>query len=232
MLERRIQMLCAYSGLAFVALFVGGFWFVAGLVPPPSASDSAQQIARFYAANADQLRAGMLIALIATPLLVPFIVLLSSLLRRSDPRLSLLAQVQLACGALLVVEVLICVVLIGTAAFRPERSPEVTQALNDTAFTFLLWAFTAPTLEYAAIGIAVLLDGSERPLFPRWVGYFDLALALLFAAGGPTLFVKGGAFGWDGVLAFWAVLVGFTLWVLITFSSMVRALAHTAPAPP
>ncbi len=225
-------MLCAYSGLAFVALFVTGFWFVAGLVPPPSASDGAQRIAHFYTGNADQLRAGMLLALIATPLLVPFIVLLSSLLRRSDPRLAPLAQVQLICGAILVVEVLICVVLIGTAAFRPERSPEVTQALNDTAFTFLLWAFTAPALEYAAVGIAVLLDGSERPLFPRWVGYFDLALALVFAAGGPTLFVKGGAFGWDGALAFWAVLVGFTLWVLITFISMLRAIARTSPASP
>ena len=225
-------MLCAYCGPVFLLVFVGGFWFVAGLVPPPSASDSAQQIAHFYTANAAQLRAGMLLALIATPLLVPFIVLLTTQLRRSDPRLAPLAYVQLVCGAILVVEVLIFAVLVGTAAFRPERLPDVTQALNDIAFTFLLWAFTAPSLEYLAIGLAVLLDRSDEPLFPRWVGYFDLALAVVFAAGGPTLFVKRGAFGWDGALAFWAVFVGFSLWVVVTFRTMVRASARSTIAPP
>lgn len=216
-------MLCAASGPAFLTLFVAGFWFAAGLVPPPRPTDSAAQIAHFYAANATQLRVGMLLALAATPLLVPFIVLLSEQLRRSDPRVTPLATVQLICGAILVLEVLLPVLLIGTAAFRPDRSPAATQALNDTAFTILLWAFAAPTLEYAAIGLAVLMDSSERPLFPRWVGYFDLALALVFAAGAPTLFVKGGAFGWDGALAFWAVLIGFGIWVWVTFASLVRA---------
>ncbi len=232
MADRRIEILCAWGGPAFLGLFVIGFWFVAGLVPPPSAADSAQQIAHFYAVNAGRLRAGMLLALIAAPLLVPFIVVLSAQLRRSDPRLAPLATVQLVCGAILVVEVLIFVVLVAVAAFRPERSPEVTQALNDTAWTFLLWAFTAPTLEYAAIGVAVLMDGSEQPLFPRWVGYFDLAVALVFAAGGPTLFVKRGAFGWDGVLAFWAVFVAFSLWVTVTFRTILNASARGARSSP
>ena len=70
----------------------------------------------------------------------------------------------------------------------------------------------------------MLLDRSERPLFPRWLGYFDLGMAAIFAAGGPALFVKRGPFGWDEALAFWMVLIGFALWVAVTFLMMLRAI--------
>ena len=226
--DRRIQLACAWCGPIGLLLFVVGFWLVAGLVPPPSAADSAARIAAFYRDNATQLRLGLLIAMIASPLLIPFMVLLTLQIKRSDPRLAPLAYTQLVCGAILILEILISLVLMGVAAFRPERAPELTQLINDTAFIFLLWAFAPPTLEYAAIGAAALLDRSETPLFPRWVGYFDLAVAVVFMAGGPTLFVKSGAFGWDGLLAFWAVLIAFSLWIGVTFTMMLRAIARQA----
>jgi hypothetical protein len=223
-MDRRIQLLCAWCGPVFLVLFLVGFWVVGGLVPPPSATDSAAQIASFYRANADQLRVGLLLLLIAAPLLVPFVVLLTLQLKRSDPRLAPLAYTQLLLGVVTMLELLLPVVLMGAAAFRPDRSPDSTQLLNDTAFTILLWAFSVPTLEFAVIGLAILMDRSERPLFPRWAGYFDLGVAVIFAFGAPTLFVKSGAFGWDGALAFWAVLASFGLWVMVTFMTMRRAI--------
>jgi Domain of unknown function (DUF4386) len=229
-MDRRIQLLCAWCGPAFLLLFLIGFWVIAGLVPPPSAGDSATQIAYFYRANADQLRVGMLLLLIGAPLLIPFIVLLALQLKRSDPRVAPLAHVQLLCGVVTMLEVLLPVVLMATAAFRPDRSPESTQLLNDTAFTILIWAFSAPTLEFAAIGLAILWDKSERPLFPRWAGYVDLAVAGIFAAGAPALFVKHGVFGWDGAVAFWAVLGSFGVWVNVTFMTMLGAINRATPS--
>ena len=205
-------------------LFVVGFWFIAGLVPPPSAADGALRIADFYHANASQLRLGLLLAMIATPLAVPFTVLLTQQLKRSDPRVAPLAYTQLICGTVLMFQILLSVVLIAVAAFRPDRAPGLTQLLNDSAFTMFLWAFSPATFEYAAVGLAVLLDRSDRPLFKRWVGYFDLAVAAVFVAGGPTLFVKHGAFGWNGALAFWAVLIAGGLWITVTFTTMLRAI--------
>jgi hypothetical protein len=73
------------------------------------------------------------------------------------------------------------------------------------------------------------MDRGEEPLFPRWMGYFDIAVAVVFLAGGPTLFVKRGAFGWDGVLAFWGVLIIFGLWIAVTFVLMVRAIGREVP---
>lgn len=229
-MDRRVQLLCAWSGPTFLLLFLVGFWFIAGLVPPPSATDNAAQIASFYRENTDQLRVGLLLLLIAAPLLVPFSVLLALQLKRSDPRIAPLAYVQVLMSVVTMLEVLLPVVLMGTAAFRPERDPQSTQLLNDTAYTILLWAFAPPTLEFAAIGLAILWDRSEQPLFPRWSGYLDLAVAAVFAGGAPALFVKQGAFGWDGAIAFWAVLGSFGVWVWATFATMIRAIPPPQPA--
>jgi hypothetical protein len=224
--DRRLQTLFAWCGPIGLVLFLVGFWFIAGLVPPPAATDSAARIAAFYRENANQLRAGLLIAMIATPILLPFLVLLTQQIRRSDPRLAPLATTQLICGVMLVFLILLSIVLMGVAAFRPERSPELTQLMNDAAFTILLWVFAPTTLEFALLAAAALIDRGERPLFPRWMGYFDMVVAIVFLAGGPTLFVKRGAFGWDGVLAFWGVLVIFGLWIAVTSLLMLRTIGE------
>jgi hypothetical protein len=227
-MERRVERLGAWCGPLFV-LFFGLGWLVARLVPPPAATDDPARIADFYRVHASQLRVGMLLALIGTGLGIPFVVALTRQLRRSSPG-SVWAETQFASGVIFLVGVLIPVVLIATAAFRPDRSPELTQALNDVAFTMLLWAFMPATVEAAAAGFAVLADRSNSPVFPRWTGYFDLCVAAIYALGAPTLFVKRGAFGWDGVLAFWLVFIAFGLWVLVTSAMMLRAI-RTAPPP-
>jgi hypothetical protein len=76
----------------------------------------------------------------------------------------------------------------------------------------------------AAVGVAVLRGRSTTPLFSRWMGYFDLIAAVVFALGAPTLFFKHGAFGWNGALAFWTVFAAFGLWVMVTFVAMLRAI--------
>jgi hypothetical protein len=168
--------------------------------------------------------------MIATPLLLPFLVLVSAKIKESDPRLELLGQTQLICGAFLVLLILLSIVLMGVAAFRPERAPELTELTNDTASTILLWVFAPTTLEFGLLGAAVLMDRSERPLFPRWMGYFDILVGVIFVAGAPTLFVMHGAFGWDGALTFWAVLIVFGLWIAVAFLMMLRATGRD-PAP-
>jgi hypothetical protein len=137
-----------------------------------------------------------------------------------------LADVQLVSGALVLVGVLVPVVLVAAAAFRPDRDPALTQLLNDVAFTMLLWAFMPATVEAAAVGFAVLADRSGSSVFPRWTGYFDIVVAAIYVLGAPTLFVTKGAFGWDGIMAFWLVFIAFALWVLASFATMLRAIGR------
>jgi uncharacterized protein DUF4386 len=222
MVERRVELLAIWCGLLFV-LLVGLGLLEARLVPPPAATDGPARIADFYRVHASQLRLGMLLAAIGTGLGIPFIVSLTRQLRQGNSATALLADIQLVSGAIVLVGVLIPVVLIATAAFRPERSPALTQLLNDVAFTMLLWAFMPATVEAVVVGFVVLADRSRSSVFPRWTGYFDIGVAAIYVLGAPTLFVKKGAFGWDGILAFWLVFIAFGLWVLVTFAMMLRA---------
>jgi hypothetical protein len=225
-MDRRIQSLCLWSGPAFLIFFVVGLWFVAGLVPPQSAALGAEEIAAFYRDHTESLRAGLLICLVGSPLLVPFMVLLTMQLKDSNPRLAPLAYTQLLCGLLLVLEFMLPTILMAVAAFRPERSPDTILLLNDIAFIILLWGIAMPCAQYAAIGLAVLWDGSERPYFPRWVGWLNVVVCIVFAMGAPMLWVRTGPFSFDGVLAFWAVLVSFSAWIVGMFWAMRSALAR------
>jgi len=74
----------------------------------------------------------MLICMLGSVLLAPFIALISRQIRRSSPRLELLADVQLICGVIGIVIVLLFVLPMATIAFRPDMSPQVLRALNDS----------------------------------------------------------------------------------------------------
>jgi hypothetical protein len=62
------------------------------------------------------------------------------------------------------------------------------------------------------------------------VGWFDLFVGVVFATGAPVVFVKGGPFAWNGLIAFWAVLIAFGAWIWVTFGCMLRAIGRPEPA--
>jgi hypothetical protein len=232
--DRRTQIGCAVSGLLGGLLIGVGLLAVARIVPAPSASWDAARIASYFSSNRDQLRVGLLLAMLGVSLMLPMLVLIALLLKRSDPRVAPLAYTQLVAGATFMMLFLIPVLLWGAAVFRPDRSPGSTQAINDIASTIFYWGVSPGVVECAAMGLAVLLDRSERPLFPRWVGYVDLAVAVAYAGGAPAIFVKTGPFGWDGLFSLWLPFAGFSVWLAVTFFSCVKAVEAPdamVPAP-
>ncbi|MGW3953031.1 hypothetical protein ACWEKM_19420 [Streptomyces sp. NPDC004752] len=60
----------------------------------------------------------------------PFVAALSSLIRRIDSRLEPLAAIQLVCGAANVAAIFVPVLIFTATAYRPDRSPDITMALN------------------------------------------------------------------------------------------------------
>jgi hypothetical protein len=215
--DRGVARALALCGPVFLILFMIGFWFVGGFVPPPKPTGSAADVAAFYLSHTGRIRAGTLITMIGVAFFAPFQVIVTMRMRSRNPRLAPLAYVQLVCGIALLLMILLPVSLLALASFRPDRPAESTQLLNDAGIFMLFWVFSTPTLEYVAMGAAALMDRGPDPLFPRWVGWYDLLVAVLFATGAPVVFVKDGVFAWDGLLAFWLVLFAFGGWVLITF---------------
>ncbi|HEX4107123.1 MAG TPA: hypothetical protein VHX88_03260 [Solirubrobacteraceae bacterium] len=226
--NRRVQLICAWCGPIFMVMLAIGLLFIAGLVPPPSPSDSAAHVAAFYRDHRGQVRAGLLICLAGTPLLAPFVALISYQLKRSDPDLAPFADVQLMCGVVLLMLFLIPELMLAVAVFRTNGSPQVTRTLNDISWTTFVWTFSFPVVEYGATGLAILMDRSRIPLYPRWVGIAELAIAVLFIPGAPTIWVMHGPFSWRGALAFWLVFAAFGVWIFMMFFCQLRAIDRQA----
>jgi len=65
-----------------------------------------------------------------------------------------------------------------------------------------------------AIAFAILGDRSEQPIFPRWLAYLSIWVAVLFLPAGAVTFFKSGAFAWNGLLAFWIALAAAMVWLV------------------
>lgn len=210
-----IQRIAALCGPAFVVLFIGGWWLIAGFVPPHPPTMDADALAAVYAANTGLIRFGILLAMISTAFVLPFTAILAAHIRRIEQGLPVLTYTELIGGALTTVILLVPTVLWSLAAFRPERSPEIILVLNDFAWMFFLMTFAPVCMQILALALAVLLDRRRPPRFPRWVGYFNVWVAVLFAPGGLLTFFKEGPFAWNGVLSFWLPLVAFVAWFFV-----------------
>jgi hypothetical protein len=109
------------------------------------------------------------------------------------------------------------------AVFRPDRSPELTQTLNDIAWLNIVGGLTIYLPTLFTISIASFMDDSEKPAFPRWFGYMCLLVFAGQASGQLVFFFKTGPFAWNGLFAFYIPMVAFFLWFVAAFYLMRKA---------
>jgi hypothetical protein len=62
------------------------------------------------------------------------------------------------------------------------------------------------------IAVAILLDRSPRPVFPRWVGYLNLWVPLSCFPAFLIYFFKSRPLAWQGILVFYLGLATFGAW--------------------
>jgi hypothetical protein len=223
-MNARTQRWCAWSGMAFCALFCIGFVGLAHLVPPPSPNDSARQVMAFYSARTNWLRSGLLVAMFGCALMIPFVTVVSAQMRRIEGRVPVLAAVQFGAGLLAVLIWVLPLWIMLAAAYRPARDPEVTQALHDSAWLIFLGCFCLVVVQALAVAVAVFSDERQQPVFPRWVGYVNIYIALSYVPTGLTVFVKTGPLAWPGILVFWIPAATFFGWYFVMFAAVRKAI--------
>jgi hypothetical protein len=207
------QRVMAVCGAAFVLLLFPAIITI-GLLPPMSPMRTAAQVAHFWSTNTGLKRTGLVIMLAAAGLQAPFGALLAVRIRQMEgTRYSPLAYTQLIATGLAVVAILMPTFAFAAASYRPERDPEITQALNDLGWLPFVMNWPAATIQCLVIGFAIF--GAQTAVWPRWLGYFNVWCAFIFAAGGLVVLFKDGVFAWNGLLAFWLVAVFFGVWFLI-----------------
>ena len=99
-----------------------------------------------------------------------------------------------------------------------DRAPEMIMLLNDLAWITLLMTFAPFIIQNFSLGLCILSDPRDRPILPRWVGYYNFWVGVLFIPGGLLTFFKTGPFAWDGLFVWWVPFLVFFSWYLVMFS--------------
>lgn len=213
-----------YCGLVAMVLMFAGL-VVAQWLPPPRPTESAHQIAVMYRAHAGTIRAGVLLCTIGAGLLGPFMAMISVHLRRIDGRSPASAYCQMTLGGLLILELIFPLMILATAAFRPDRSESAIQTLNDLGWLMLVGVVSTGVVELAVIGVAMLGGRRDKPVFPPWGAALNFLAALAFAGAALSICFKTGPFAWNGLVSYWIAVFAFGFWILGMAVLLLRAIA-------
>ena len=219
-MNTRSQIICAWSGILCPIFMFIGLWPMAGFFPPHLPTASAAEIAAIYQHDTNGIRLGMIVILMAGALFAPFVASISAQMRRiENSKTPVLSYTQLSSGTAGILLFIIPAMIWTAAAYRPDRSPEITQTLNDLGWLCFVMPFILAVVQNLAIGFAIISDKNAKPVFPRWLGFFNFWIALLFVPGGLVTFFKTGPFAWNGLLAFWvpAGIFGPWFWIMATY---------------
>jgi hypothetical protein len=223
----RTQLIFTWCAPIGVLVILVGFWPIAGYLPPPPASGTADQIAAFYRGHAGSIRLGLVLCFAGCAAWGPLVAVITRRMFAIRPVNLTLVVGQLAAGIAAWGFLLVPVIVLGVAAFRPERSAETTQTLHDLGWMLLIMPFVPFTVQNACLGWAILQDKGVPPALPRWVGYFNLWVALSFIPGGVILLFKTGPLAYDGVFAFWIPFGIFFAWLLVMPVALHRAIRES-----
>lgn len=220
----RILVFCGWCGIATIALMAIGLGPIAQMTPPPSPSIGPAEIAAHFRENAAGILAGSFLVNIGVALSIALVAGVSAQIRRMDaPSAQVLSYVQLASGTAASLFLMLPVMILSTAAFRAERSPELILMLHDFATFATFLPFSVATLEAWIIAVAIFTDRSDRPVFPRWLGYYNVLAGLSYVPMGLVAMFKTGAFASNGLLGWWVPTILVAPWYVLMGVYLIRA---------
>lgn len=210
-MSRRIELVCAWCGPATVVVASAG-WLIAGVLPfPLGSSSTVNEVVDFYSGGT-RVIAGLVIAQLGVCLILPLIGLIGYYMYRIEGRHPLLTFIQLVTGAITGVILLVPMMLMAVAAFRPDRNPELTLTINDIAWLVFITPIAPFIIQNVAIGTAILRD--QNRLLPRWVGFMNFWIAASFLPDPLAYFFYGGPFAWHGIFVFWLALATYVIFLI------------------
>jgi hypothetical protein len=228
--NKTLQVVLAYCGLVFAALFITGQLGIVHWVPPLAPSDSAAKTAAIYRNHTTQIRTGFLVlfvGLMAFPMFGGAIAAQTMRIREAPKGASYAQIAAVGCAFMCMMWP---VMMFFVAAYRPdERSAEMTQLINDMAWLSYIVSFVPFVAWCFLVAVAILADTSAQPLFPRWVGYVSILAGLLQMPAGFLIYFTTGPFAWNGLFTFWLPAFDFFGWVVLMSVLTARAAKTVLP---
>lgn len=206
--------ICLWLTLVFGVLLAIAFALFPGFFPPLSPALPANEVADFYRQNTGSIRASMIAFNILGVALIPFFMLIVELMKRMANSAAFAYSYLSAAvsGATLFALANLAWLI---AAFRPDRDPQLIQLLNDFAWLAFVTPVGMIMAQNLCLALGIYLDDRKEPVFPRWIGHFNIATALLMAPSAFAIMFKTGPLAWDGLLAFWLRIGTFVLYLAV-----------------
>lgn len=222
--------LCNYSIL--ITCLIGGFGFavLAKFWPPPPAHFSAAEIGAFFRENSIGIRLGMLCMYLSVPFYLCWTAAMAKITERiHGDSMNVLPSVVIVSGVASMITLLLPAIAWTTAAFRPGVRPDSEiQMLYDMGWFMFDPPFMCFIIEWGVIGLCMLTDKREKPLFPAWIAWFGFFTCATFAATALIPFLTTGIFAWHGLVSFWLVFVTFFIYLFALVPLTRRALLRLA----
>jgi hypothetical protein len=217
--RRWIRQACLWSWPVCIGVT---FCLLAGFIPPPDPSWSADEFAQFFADDRTLIRAGLLGAMFFSALLLPYMTLISQEMKRIEGRDALLAPIQYGGAVMLTLIFQIICLFWLLASFRAEVEPNTVRGF--TEFGWFCWSMYIPVymIQFLCMAFAGFMDKREKPLWPRWAAWFNLWVAVIGAGGVLAVFFKEGPFAYNGLVGFWLPALIFVAGMTMTFELMRR----------
>jgi hypothetical protein len=206
-------LLCTLPVVALI--WVSAFFLFPGFAHPMSPTLSAEEVASFYRDETARIRYSMILFNWFGVGLVPIVILLAMQIRRMAHRTPILSYCLIACAGGPPTIFLIANMFWLLGSFRPDRAPELTQALNDLAW--LTFTLVVPYLiaQCLLLALAIFWDHQDRPVFRPWVALFNVATAIALAPAAFTALSFAGPLAWDGLLSFWVKNSAIAVWIVV-----------------
>ena len=226
---KRIQLYCVWAAPIGMVVFLIGFWGFARMFPPMSPNWSAERLALFFHRHRDGVLIGQLIVLLGSGLFFPFWAVISAQMARIERgRFPILAMVQFGCGVSNEIFFVLYSILWILAAFRTNVPATTIQSFNDMAW--IMWALVFPhyCLQMITIAATAFIDHSSHPVWPRWFGYFSIAVGVTGPMGILAGIYKTGPFAWNGIVGFYPAIVAYFIWLVIMTYLLIKGIERQA----
>lgn len=219
--EQSLSRWTGLAGLATVILALVAF-AIFGALSPPNETDSAPDIARFFADNRAILVVLVYLVALSFGFNLIFFVGLRDVLRRRAPDTEMLATVGAAGGALFIAIAYVGFGVLLQLVYREGAGDPDTQKTLFDIYTLNITMASVPTAVAAiATTIAVLQSGA----FPKWLAWYGFAVAAAHLVGMGAL-ARDGFFAPSVIGGYIAPLM-FYGWVLAFSVLLLRGPAKT-----
>jgi uncharacterized membrane protein (DUF485 family) len=223
----RYLRFCGGAGLLYLAVTILCWGVLGHNIPPYSAELSAEEFAAAMIANRDQIRLGMSLQLMFSPLYLIWGVAISKVMERVEIHNNVLSTLQIwTAGFTTLVFVLPCSVWLAIV-YRPEEmQPQILQMFYDFAWLWFDMGWALTTMGMTAMSVCFLSDRRSVPLVPAWVCWLTIAVGVSFILELFMPFMKGGAFSRSGLINYWIEFGVYFVYWLVTAIYILKAIGR------